>query len=77
MRRLEETIRNYTILPVDIEACRQWAAVRVQRNAAGRPISSQDAWIAATALRYQLSLITHNPADYQGISGLIVVTERV
>jgi tRNA(fMet)-specific endonuclease VapC len=77
IRRLDETIQNYTILPVDIEACRMWAAVRVQRSAGGHPISSQDAWIAATALRYQPSLVTHNPADYQGISGLTVITERV
>jgi tRNA(fMet)-specific endonuclease VapC len=25
LRRLEETIQNYTILPVDIETCRLWA----------------------------------------------------
>jgi predicted nucleic acid-binding protein len=77
MRRLEETIQNYTILPMDIETCRLWAAVRVQRSAGGHPISSQDAWVAATALRFQLSLVTHNPADYQGVSGLTVITERM
>lgn len=77
MRLLEETIQNYTILPVDIETCRLWAAVRAQRSAGGHPISSQDAWIAATALHYKLSLVTHNPSDYQGISGSTVVTERV
>jgi len=75
VRRLEETIQNYTILPVDLETCRLWAAVRVQRSAVGHPIPSQDAWIAATALRYKLSLVTHNPADYQGVSGLTVITE--
>jgi predicted nucleic acid-binding protein len=77
MRRLEETIQNYTILPVDIETCRLWASVRVQRSPGGHPISSQDAWIAATALRYQLSIVTNNPTDYQGISGLTVITEQV
>jgi tRNA(fMet)-specific endonuclease VapC len=76
LRHLEETIQNYTILPVDIETCRLWAGVKVQRSAVGHPIPSQDAWIAATALRYQLSLVTHNPDDYQGISGLTLIAER-
>jgi hypothetical protein len=34
-----------------------------------------DAWIAATALEFRLELVTHNPADFQGIPGLIVITE--
>jgi len=77
IRRLEETMQNYTILPIDIETCRLWATVRVQRSGVGHPISSQDAWIAATALRYKLSLVTHNPDDYQGIPDLAIITERV
>jgi len=77
IQRLEETIQSYTILPVDIETCRLWAVARVQRSVVGRPIPSQDAWIAATALRYKLSLVTHNPDDYQVISGLAIITERV
>jgi len=30
--------------------------------------------IAATALRYDLALVTHNPADYQAIPGLTIIS---
>ena len=32
-------------------------------------------WVAATALRYRLPLVTHNPDDFQQIPGLKVITE--
>ncbi|NEP13006.1 MAG: type II toxin-antitoxin system VapC family toxin [Symploca sp. SIO2C1] len=34
----------------------------------------QDAWIAATALRHDLPLVTHNIKDFVGISNLQLVT---
>ena len=45
----------------------------VQRRT--RPIGAADAWIAASALRHGCDLVTHNPADFQGIAGLTVITE--
>lgn len=74
IQRLEATILNYTILPIDFETCRYWATVRSQRSGLGLPISPQDAWVAATALRYQIPLVTDNPDDFHEISGLTVIT---
>lgn len=39
-----------------------------------QPISTADAWIAATALSYDLKLVTHNPKDFRGIPGLRILT---
>jgi tRNA(fMet)-specific endonuclease VapC len=75
VRQLEQLLDRYTILPIDIDLCRHWAEVRATRSKAGLPISPQDAWIAATARRYTLALVTHNPADYQQIPGLTIITE--
>jgi tRNA(fMet)-specific endonuclease VapC len=75
MQQLETMLKQYTILPFDLETCRRWADIRVARDKMGHPISPQDAWIAATALRYGLPLITHNPGDFQKVTGLIIVTE--
>jgi predicted nucleic acid-binding protein len=75
VQRLEAHMRRYTILPIDVDTCRQWADVRASRSKAGLPISPQDAWIAATGLRYHLPLVTHNPDDYQAIPGLIIISE--
>jgi predicted nucleic acid-binding protein len=76
VQRMEVWLENFTILPVDIESCRAWATVRAYRSALGLPISPQDAWIAATALRYQIPLITHNAGDYQQIPQLNVISEQ-
>lgn len=75
IEQLEQLIYRYTILPVDIELCRHWAEIRALCSKAGFPISPQDAWVAATARRYKLSLITHNDRDYQYIPDLSVISE--
>jgi predicted nucleic acid-binding protein len=73
---MEAWLERFTILPVDIEVCRAWATVRARRSALGLPISPQDAWIAATAIRYQVPLLTHNTGDYQQIPELSVISEQ-
>lgn len=71
---LEQTLTRYLILPADMEMCRIWGTVRANRASAGRPMSAQDAWSAATAMRHALPLITHNASDYQSIPALDVRT---
>lgn len=70
MAALENYLTRYVVIPVDEPLCRQWAQVRTEQRHQGITLSAQDAWIAATALRYDLSLVTHNVRDYQTISGL-------
>ena len=51
-------------------AAEQCALVRAQRKLAGMPISTKDAQIAAIALANQLTLVTRNTKDFQGISAM-------
>jgi tRNA(fMet)-specific endonuclease VapC len=74
--RLEEQLRRYVIVPFDNELCKQWATICVARRRLGRPISVQDAWVAAAALRHGCPLVTHNAQDFAGIAGLEVVSEE-
>ena len=74
--QLDQSLKNYLVIPVDIEMCHIWGALRADQQAAGHPIAPQDAWIAATALRHSLPLITHNAKDYQGIAALEVRTAQ-
>ena len=74
IERLEQSLTNYLIIPVDIELCRRWGNLRAQLQAIGKPISPQDAWIAATALRHNLPLVTHNTKDFAEIPGLEIHT---
>ena len=66
--RMEAALQAYTVIQSSGELCRAWGWVRFQRKP--RPISTEDAWIAATALLHDCFLATHNDADYTGIPGL-------
>lgn len=70
--RLEQTLGTYVVIPIHVELCRLWGTIRAQQQAAGRAIAPQDTWIAATALRHKLPLVTHNPTDFQYIANLDV-----
>ena len=55
------------------QAIGHYAAVRAQRQLAGRPIDTADAQIAAISLAKHLTLVTRNTKDFEGIDGLQVV----
>lgn len=73
INQLEKSFDNYLIFPCDIELCRGWGEVRSMCRTVGHPISPQDAWIAATALRYELPLATHNISDFEKVKGLNLI----
>ena len=72
--KLEKSLTNYLIISVDTEICLIWGNLRAERQTIGRVISPQDAWVAATAIRHNLPLVTNNAKDFQGISELQVLT---
>lgn len=71
---LEKNLNNYTLLPFTVRLCQRWADVRGYAYDIGRAIDSDDAWIAATALHYQLSLVTHNPKDFDFVPNLTIIS---
>jgi tRNA(fMet)-specific endonuclease VapC len=77
INRLEQAFTNYLIIPIDIELCRTWGNLKAERQAIGKIIAPQDAWIAATALHYNLPLVTHNARDFQNIPGLDLRTVKL
>lgn len=60
-------------LPFDEAAASAYARIVAARTRAGRPISVEDAQIAAIALARGLRLATRNVADFLNIEGLAVV----
>src|SRR5258708_23077416 len=48
----------------------KWAEVMVVARSMGRRIEVADARVAATALLYDAPLITNNPGDYLGVTGI-------
>ena len=71
---LERHMAHYTVLPVNRELCRGWAEISFNAKKQGKPIQAADAWIAASALYCQVSLITNNGNDYSTVRGLTVLT---
>jgi predicted nucleic acid-binding protein len=60
-------------LPFDEDAARHYAAIVSARTRAGRPISVEDAQIAAIALTHRMPLAIRNTTDFELIDGLEVV----
>lgn len=60
-------------LPFDELAAHQYAALVATRNRVGMPISTEDAQIAAIALRHGLALATRNTKDFRKISELVLL----
>lgn len=67
-------LQSYTILAVDILTSRLWGEIRAIGQRSGRPISPQDAWIAASAKRHGIKLITHNPSEFELVKGLQIIS---
>jgi tRNA(fMet)-specific endonuclease VapC len=68
----ERLCSEYFIIPWNEEICDRFAWVRSERRS--QPISVPDALIAATALAYDLPLVTHNTKDFMEIDGLKLIT---
>ena len=60
-------------LPYDAAAAEEYAAIVSNRTRAGRPISVEDAQVAAIARSAGLALATRNTKDFSGIDGLELV----
>jgi predicted nucleic acid-binding protein len=72
---LESHLEQFTVDWPDDTLCSQWAQVMVQADRAGRPMSSGDAWQAATALVNGVPLVTHNRRHFSGVANLVLITE--
>lgn len=70
--QFQEFLRGIRIIPLTTPIAERCAALRQQLKEQGHRVNSRalDLVNAATAMRYQLILVTHNTADYADIAGL-------
>jgi predicted nucleic acid-binding protein len=54
------------VLSVDRQVAARWASLMAQGARAGRPLPVIDSLIAATALAYDLVIVTRNTRDFEG-----------
>ena len=76
-KKLETTLRNFVVVPYDHEVARCYGRIVSGQRKQGRSITTNDAWIAACAVRHGFPLVTHNTKDFKGISFLEIITEQV
>jgi toxin FitB len=60
------------LLAVDAETANVWGRVMAQGQAAGRPPGTMDAFIAATVLRHDMTLVTRNASDFDALGVRLV-----
>lgn len=65
--------RSWQTILYDDELADIYAAIRADANRAGRGLSSQDAWVAATALWLQVPLVSHD-RDFRNVPELELIT---
>jgi tRNA(fMet)-specific endonuclease VapC len=75
--RLEQSISTLTVIPYDIGVVRAWAALANLKTETGsdRTMGCMDRWIAACAIHHGIPLVTNNRGDFEGIPGLLVISE--
>lgn len=56
------------VLPVDAGTADIWGRVMARGQAAGRPVGTMDAFIAATAEQYDLTLVSCNVSDFEALN---------
>jgi len=66
---LEELIAATQVLSVDEETSRHYAQIRSELKKAGKPIPSNDLWIAALARQHRLPLMSQD-AHFDAVPGL-------
>ena len=73
---LQQAEADFDALPFDADAARAFGQVAASLRRMGRKPAARayDAMIAATAIANGLPVHTCNPADFEGIAGLQVVT---
>ncbi|MGH3561516.1 MAG: type II toxin-antitoxin system VapC family toxin [Mycobacterium sp.] len=68
-----ESVADMEMLPVDEEAARMWARLRIHLAETGRRVRINDLWIAAIAASRTLPVITQDD-DYAALDGAANLT---
>jgi tRNA(fMet)-specific endonuclease VapC len=69
---LAALLETLQVLPLPLDAARRYAEIRAELQRAGRPIGSNDLWVAAHALAEDLTLVTNNEREFRRVPGLRV-----
>lgn len=69
---VDKIISQIPVLPLDFRVAEKHAEIWGSLLSGGQPIGAHDLIIAATALAYDYSVLTHNLRDFRRVPGLVV-----
>ncbi len=75
--RLESAKRDLSAfqpIPLTVEIAEEGSRLEARTEHQGRPISINDLYIASTAVKMKIALVTRNTSDFQNIPGLKLET---
>ena len=68
-KSLQRMLDRCTVLEIGIETARHYAAIRLELKAAGKPIPSNDAWIAALSRQHSMPIMSRD-SHFDFVDGL-------
>ncbi len=68
-RSLERMLDRCAVLDIGIETARHYAAIRLELKAAGKPIPSNDVWIAALSRQHSMTVMSRD-SHFDFVGGL-------
>jgi tRNA(fMet)-specific endonuclease VapC len=72
---MDAFLRRFLVVPYDIELAKIWARISTHCKRIGRRLESGDAWITATAVHHELTLLSHDRDHLDlNIPGLSVIS---
>lgn len=72
LSRVETLLQTLDVLPFDVPADAEYASIRVELEASGKPIGPNDLLIAAHARSLGTTIVTANAAEFSRVRGLNV-----
>ena len=72
LKAVEDLLGEINVLPFDVPADAEYAGIRSELEAAGKPIGGNDLLIAAHAYATGATIVTANTAEFRRIRGLNV-----
>ena len=70
IRKLERFLSQFEVIDFDRDAAKLCGCIRADLNKKGKPIGVYDLQIAAIAIANNLTLVTHNVAEFSRVEGL-------
>ena len=73
---LEKRLRAAVIVPYDRLLCDTYGRLKALTREAGRPVADNDMWIAASAVRHNIPLVSNNRQHFEHVPDLVLISEE-